>query len=79
MSFMLSYGWYCQFLEADLKTGLPRKLCIDDPAKLVEMAKRGGYSMNLEGRQAIERAIEAGRRGIWLELTEEQYSKLITR
>jgi hypothetical protein len=35
--------------------------------------------MNLEGRQAMEKAVEAGRGGIWLELTEEQYSKLIKR
>lgn len=26
MSFMQSNGWYCQFLEEDLKTPLPRKL-----------------------------------------------------
>ena len=43
------------------------------------MAERGGYSMHLEGRQALERAINAGRGGVWLELTEEQYAKLKTR
>jgi hypothetical protein len=79
MSFVLSKRWSCQFLEEDLKTSLPRKLTLEDPAKLFEVAERGGYRMNLEGRQAIERAIETGRGGIWLELTEEQYRNLTKR
>jgi hypothetical protein len=56
MSFVLLKRWSCQFLEEDLQTPLPRKLILDEPAKLFEMAERGGYRMNLEGRQAIERA-----------------------
>jgi hypothetical protein len=79
MSFMLAGGWYCPFLEEDLKTPLPRRLTLADPAKAVEMAERGGYSMHLEGRQALERAINAGRGGAWLELTEEHSAKLKTR
>ena len=39
MYFMQRQGWYCQFLEADLKTALPRKLNLDDPAKLIKMAE----------------------------------------
>jgi hypothetical protein len=58
---------------------LPRKLTLDEPSRLFEMAERGGYCMNLEGRQAIERAVEIGRGGIWLELTEEQYRNLTKR
>jgi hypothetical protein len=76
MSFMLSKDWYCQFLEADAKTTLPRKLTFKDPAKLFELAERGGCNLNLEGRQALQHGIEIGRGGIWLELTEEQYRKL---
>jgi hypothetical protein len=64
MCFMLSKRWSCQFLEEDLKTPLPRKLTLEDPAKLFEVAERGGYRMNLEGRQAIERAVETVRGGI---------------
>jgi hypothetical protein len=45
MSFMHRGGWYCQFLEEDLKTPLPRKLTLQDPAKLIEMAEHGGYSL----------------------------------
>ena len=48
MSYMLRNGWHCQFLEADLKTPLPRKLNFPSPEKIVETAERGGYVMNLE-------------------------------
>ena len=76
MFFMLSQDWHCQFLEEDLKTPLPRKLRVSDPAKLFEIAVRGGHLLNLEGRQAMEHAVEKGRGGIWLELKQEQYAKL---
>ena len=32
MHFMLREGWFCQFLEEDLKTPLPKKLTLKDPA-----------------------------------------------
>ena len=73
---MLRDGWYCQFLEEDLKTPLPRKVSFSDPATMLEFAKRGGCILDLETRQAIEHGMEIGRGGIWLELTAEQYAKL---
>ena len=76
MFFMLRDGWYCQFLEADLKTPLPQKLTLPNSEKVVEMAERGGYTMNVEGRQALEHGIEKGRGGGWLLLTDDQYAKL---
>lgn len=63
MHFMLRQGWYCQFVEEDLKTPLPRKFTFDDPAKVIELAARGGYILNLEGRQALDHAIDQGRGG----------------
>jgi hypothetical protein len=66
----------CVFLEADLKTELPRKWTFTDPELLFQIAERGGYSLNLEGRQAIELGIEQGNGAIVLELTQEQYAKL---
>jgi hypothetical protein len=75
MSFMLRDDCFCQFLEEDCKTSLPRKLTFKDPAKLIELTERAG-AMNLEDRQSLEHAIETGRGGIWLELTEEQYMRL---
>ena len=76
MYFMLNHAWHCQFLEADLKTPLPRTLNLSTPEKVFELASRGGCNLNLEGRQAIQHAIDNGRGGIWLDLTEEQYRKL---
>ena len=76
LHFMLRTGWHCQFLEADLKTPLPKELTLPDPETLIQLAERGGYNAGLEGRQALEHAIETGRGGVWLELTEAQYRKL---
>jgi hypothetical protein len=76
MSFMHRDGWYCQFLEEDLKTSLPRKVIVASPEKLREMAERGGCNLNLDTRQALDHGIEIGRGGVWLELSEEQYQRL---
>ncbi len=79
LTFFLRDGWYCQFLEEDCKTSLPRKLNFKDPQKVVELIRRTGALRNLETRQAIDHAIENGRGGAWLELTDEQYQKLKTK
>jgi hypothetical protein len=76
MSFQCRNGWHCQFLEQDLKTPLPKKLCFASPGKVVELVERGGGLSNLESRQALNQAIEIGRGGVFLNLTEEQYSTL---
>jgi len=78
MQFVLRKGWYCQFLEEDMKTPLPRKLTFADDRKIWEMAKRGGFTLNIAGRQEIEEALRKGAGGIWLDLTPEQYAKLRT-
>ena len=79
MSFQCRFGWHCQFLEEDLQTPLPRKLHFASPDKVVELVERGGGLSNLESRQALDQAIETGRGGVFLSLTEEQYAKLMTR
>jgi hypothetical protein len=79
MHFMFRKGWLCQFLEEDLKTSLPRKVMFEDDQKIWEMAKRGGFTLNISGRQELEEAIRRKRGGIWLELTPEQYAKLLER
>ena len=76
MHYMLSDGWFCQFLDEDLKTPLPRKVRFDDAAKIIEMAEKGGAAMRLEDRQAIDYGIAQGRGSVWLSLTYEQYQKL---
>jgi hypothetical protein len=69
-------GWHCQFLEADLKTSLPRRFTFASPDKIRELARRGEAWGNLESKQALEHAIEMGRGGIYLRLTPEQYARL---
>lgn len=76
MYFMRRKGWLCQFVEEDLKTPLPKSLIVADEKKVWEMAKRGGFSLNIAGRQELEEEIRKGSGGIWLELTAEQYAKL---
>ncbi len=79
MTFMLSRGWFCQFLEADLKTPLPRKLTFVSADKILQLAEHAGALKDLAARQAIEHGIEKGRGGIYLMLTPEQYAKLKTK
>ena len=79
MSFMFRKGWLCQFLDADLKTPLPRKVTLDSHEKVREMARRGGAAMSLDVLQALDHGIEIGRGGLWLELSGEQYQKLRVR
>jgi hypothetical protein len=50
-----------QFLEADPKTPLPRKLTFSDPEKSRELARRGEAWGTSESRQMLEHAIENGR------------------
>ncbi len=76
MTFFLRRAWSCQFLEADLKTPLAKKLNFKSPDKILQLAEHGGAFSTLETRQSIDHAITLGRGGIWLELTEEQYRKL---
>jgi len=76
MHFMFREGWHCQFLEDDMKTPLPRTLTFADDQKIWEMAKPGGFTLNIAGRQELEAALRKGVGGIWLALTQEQYAKL---
>jgi hypothetical protein len=68
--------WECCFLEADLKTPLPRRVCLKDRQEVSALARRGGCDTNLIVQQPFEDALRKGRGGIWLELNEEQYNRL---
>jgi hypothetical protein len=76
MSFMDRRGWQCQFLEADLKTPLPKRLHFTSPDKIIELVERGGGLPDQESRLMLKHAIAQGRGGMFLKLTEEQYTKL---
>ena len=76
MPFIDQHGWYCQFLEADLKTPLPRRLHFALSDKIVELAERGGGFPDQEGRLMLDQGIAKGRGGVFLALTDEQYARL---
>jgi hypothetical protein len=60
MYFFKRGGWQVQFLEADLKTRLPRKLTFSDPEKIRELADAGACDRDWERRslsQAYARAV----------------------
>jgi hypothetical protein len=76
MSFQFRNGWQCQFLERDLRTPLPRKLHFASQDKVVELVTRGGGITDLESKSMLALAIEIGRGGVYLNLTDEQYSRL---
>jgi hypothetical protein len=61
MYFFKRGSWQVQFLEADLKTTLPRKLTFTNPEKIRELARRGEAWGDSASRQMLEHAIETGR------------------
>jgi hypothetical protein len=77
ISLQLRHGLQVSFLESDLKTPLRRKLIFLDPAKLIELVERGGGFADYEERMIMEHAIENGRGGIYLRLSDEQYRRLL--
>jgi len=76
MSFFFRGGWQVQFLEADLKTPLPRTFTFTEPEKIRELARRGEAWADSESRQMLDHAIETGQGGVFLRLTPEQYGRL---
>ena len=78
MSFMDRHGWQCQFLEADLKTPLPKRLHFTSPDKINDLVERGGGLRDQESRLMLDQGIAMGSGGVFLSLTEEQYRKLKT-
>ena len=54
---------FCQFLEEDLKTSLPRRVILGSQERVREMARRGGGATNLDVLQARDHGIEIGEAG----------------
>jgi len=78
LSFQLRGGWRCQFLEKDLRTSLPLVLNFATPDKVIVLVEHGGGLFDLASRQALDIAIETGRGGVFLNLSDEQHAKLRT-
>jgi hypothetical protein len=79
MSFQDRHGWQCQFLEADLQTPLPKRLHFASSDKVVALVERGDGLPDQESRLMLEQGISMGRGGIFLRLTDEQYTALTKR
>ena len=57
---MLTREGYCQFLEEDAKTSLPRTIRMKDPDKIFELASEvGTASISKDGRQSSIESISA--------------------
>ncbi|MGA2569706.1 MAG: hypothetical protein ABSF23_04240 [Terracidiphilus sp.] len=59
-----------------MKTALPRKLHFASAEKVIELVERAGGFTDQDTRLMVNQAIEMGRGGLFLRLTEEQYAKL---
>lgn len=77
LSFQHRKGWHVSFLESDLRTSLRKHLTFASEQKIIELAQRGNANLNLESRAAIRHGISTGRGGFYLNLSEEQYRKLL--
>jgi hypothetical protein len=53
MTFFYRKGWQVQFVEADLKTPLPRTFTFADPEKIRELARRGEAWGDSESRADV--------------------------
>ena len=75
LEFFRCFEWHCRFWEAGRRR-LPRRLTFRDSAKIYEMALRGNARSDKAAREALDLAIEIGRGGVWLRLTDDQYRAL---
>jgi hypothetical protein len=74
MTFFLRQGWCVQFLEADLRTPLPRTFTFANPKKICELAQHGKATPEVV--EEPERGIANGRGGCYLTLIAAQYARL---
>jgi len=66
-------GWDCQFLKADLRTPLPRKLRFATPEKVLQRVEHTGA---LKDWPPVEHGLQLGKGGVYLMLSPEQNAKL---
>ena len=74
----LSDGWHSRFHQDDLlKSPISRRFVFRRAEKIHEAAQRGNGLIDEESCQSLDEAVALGRGGIWLRLTEGQYSALV--
>jgi hypothetical protein len=72
MTFHYSHGWHCRFFTKRWQI-FPKCLIFRDAASILETARRGNGLIDAAARECLEMAIELGRGGIMLMLTDEQF------
>ena len=69
MYFRHRYGWHCAF-RTETREKLPREFTFKSPTTLRELAERGNGLIDKWDRGGFELALEVGRGGIWLRLSD---------
>jgi hypothetical protein len=75
-AFERKVGWHVVFFDSASKRRLSRELILEQDDKLYELAKRGQALRELADKQALDGAIQGGKGGLFLKLTDDQYRKL---
>jgi hypothetical protein len=75
MYFRYSFNWHCGFRTDDRKK-LPREVTLGNAASVREIARRGNGLIDQWDREGFELALELGKGGIWLRLSDDQYRAL---
>lgn len=60
-----------------MQTSLPCTLSFATADKVIELVQRGAGLLHLASRQTLDLAIASGRGGIFLDLTDKQYTQLL--
>jgi hypothetical protein len=76
MTFSRRDGWQCQFLAEDLQTPLSRMLIFAKDDTVLEQIRRRSGMSNSATKQTIQYAMSAGRGGVYLYPSADQYAKL---
>lgn len=77
MTFVYRDGWRCRFHDEELsQAAISRIFVFRDKERIYEIAKRGHGLTEPDAGDTLDKAIAAGRGGIWLRLTHTQYLSL---
>jgi hypothetical protein len=75
MYFRRFHGWHCSF-STEARKKLPREFTFRAAETIRELAKRGNGLIDKWDRDGFELALEIGKGGVWLKLSDDQYQAL---